>query len=315
MGNNGSILVIGSINMDMVVRTGRLPQPGETVLGRDLTITPGGKGANQAAAAARMGGQVAMIGRVGNDPFGERILSRLFAEDIDCTHIAVADNAATGIAMIQVDSAGENAIVVDSGANAHVTADDDIVANDDLFAQADVVVMQLELPIPVIRAALRLARRHDCQIILDPAPVPANGGLPAEFFAVDVLTPNIVEACQLTGRDVSDSKALRNIAADLIGRGARAVVITLDHLGAIVATADGEIERLHPYKVEWVNSTAAGDAFTGALAVAMSRDLSLTDAARFANAAGALACTKHGAIASLPTADDVRMLMNDQPNV
>jgi ribokinase len=144
--------------------------------------------------------------------------------------------------------------------------------------------------------------------------VPNHGDLPAELFAVDVLTPNIVEACQLTGRKIGDAKALRNIATDLIGRGAKAVVITLDHLGAVVATADGEIERLHPYKVEWVNSTAAGDAFTGALAVAMSRDLSLTDAARFANAAGALACTKDGAIDAIPTADEVRMLMNDQPH-
>ncbi len=313
MATPGNILIIGSINMDMVVRTGQLPQPGETVLGHGLTITPGGKGANQAVAVARMGGQAAMIGRVGNDQFGKTVLTRLFAEQVDCCNVAVADNAATGIAMIQVDSAGENAIVVDSGANAHVNADDDIAVNDELFAKADIVVMQLELPIPTVRAALRQAKRHGCRVILDPAPVPAGGVLPAEFFAVDVLTPNIIEACQLTGRKISDSKALRHIATDLIGRGAQAVVITLDHLGAIVATADGEIERLHPYKVEWVNSTAAGDAFTGALAVAMSRDLSLTDAARFANAAGALACTKDGAIDAIPTADEVRMLMNDQP--
>jgi ribokinase len=313
MATTGSILVVGSINTDMVVRTNRLPGPGETVLGHSFTTTPGGKGANQAAAVARLGGDCTLIGRVGTDTFGRTIRSALIAEGINCQGVTQIDSTPTGVAVITVDAGGENAIVVDPGANGLANADDDIFSHEDFFEEAEVVVVQLEIPLPVVQAAVRMAKRHHCQVVLDPAPVPADGKLPAELFNVDVITPNIIEACQLTGRKIGSAQGLRSMAGDLIARGAKAAIITLGHQGAIVATADGDITRLHPYRIDLENSTAAGDAFTGALAVGLAKGWDVTGAARFANAAGALACTQHGAMTSIPTIDAVRMLMSDQP--
>jgi ribokinase len=312
MAGNGSILVVGSINTDMVVRTSHLPEPGETVLGHSFTTTPGGKGANQAVAAARLGGNCTLIGRLGTDVFGRTIRSALITEGVNCQGITQTSAAATGIAMITVDADGENAIVVDAGANALANADDDIFSHEDFFEEADVVVVQLEIPTPAVQATLRMAKRHNCLTILDPAPVPEDRALPEELFNVDVITPNIIEACQLTGRKVGSAKGLRSIAGDLIARGVQAAVITLGHQGVLVATAAGDITRLHPYRIELENSTAAGDAFTGALAVGLAKGWDLIGAANFANAAGALACTEHGAMTSIPTLDAVRMLMSDQ---
>ncbi len=312
MSDKPNILVVGSTNMDLVVRCSQLPAPGQTVLGGEAFITsPGGKGANQAVAVARTGGQCSMIGCVGKDAFGEQLLSVLEAEGVDTAAVTVSQEAATGVAMIIVDAMGENSIVVAGGANCHATADDNIYPNEELFKQADIVLLQLELPLPTVRAAANLARRNDCKVILDPAPAPS--GLCKELCDVDVICPNLIEATLITGLEKGDQRVDKSIASDLIARGAKAAVIKLGARGSIVVSADGQIARIGPYKVDIVDTTGAGDAFTGALAVAIATGHDLPDAARFANAAGALACTKLGAQSAMPTSAEIQMLMADQP--
>lgn len=308
-----NILVVGSVNMDLVMRARRLPVPGETVFGRDFTITPGGKGANQAVAAARLGANCSLIGRIGSDSFGQILLEELESEEIDCRGVSITTEHPTGVAMILVDMKGENAIVVDGGANRLVNADDDIFPNAELFEKANVVLLQLELSLSLTRAAIDQARRHNCKVILDPAPAPSY--LPDELCAVDVLSPNIVEAEQITGLKIGEERIDKNMATDLIARGAKAVVAKLGHRGSLVVTADGQFRRVPPYKVNIVNTTGAGDAFTAALAVAIGEGQGLPDAARFANAAGAVACTRHGAIASMPTRKEVLALMAEQEDI
>ena len=307
------ILVVGSANMDLVVRGPNMPAPGETVLGSGFKTTPGGKGANQAVAAARLGGSVSMIGCVGDDAFGAELLAGLVAEGVDCQAIVSTPNSPTGVAMIVVDAKGENSIVVASGANHRVTPDDNILPNEALFEKSDVVLMQLELPLPTIRAAVQLARKHGCKIVLDPAPAPQV--IPDNLCQVDILTPNIIECETITGKTAGqEERADKNIALDLIDLGASAAVIKLGPRGALVVTADGHFHRVPACKVAVVDTTGAGDAFTAALSVAVSEGHDLYEATKFACAAGSLACTKLGAQASLPTADEVRMAMQDQRN-
>lgn len=312
MSDKPNILVVGSINMDMVVRCHQFPAAGQTVLGGEEFVTsPGGKGANQAIAVARTGGQSHMIGCVGKDVFGEQLLSVLKAEGVDTAAVGVTEETATGVAMIIVDAMGENSIVVAGGANRHVTADDNIYPNEELFEKADIVLLQLELPLGTVRAAAVLARRNDCKVILDPAPAPS--GLCEELCNVEVICPNVIEAELITGSKTGEQRADKNIALDLIARGAKATVLKLGGRGSIVVTADGQFARVPAYKVDIVDTTGAGDAFTGALAVAIATGQDLPAAAKFANAAGALACTKLGAQEAMPTSDEIRMLMADQP--
>ncbi|MCL2701290.1 MAG: ribokinase [Phycisphaerae bacterium] len=306
-----SILVVGSINMDMVVRVKEMPAPGETVLGGGFGTTFGGKGANQAVAAARLGGKCRLIAAVGEDEFGPALRENLQKEGVDCSALAIKHGVPSGVAMILVDSNGENSIVVASGANYRVTPDDDLFPNEHLFAEASVVVLQLELPLPTVRAAIELARRHHCQILLDPAPAPA--AMCDELCRVDVLTPNVIEAERISGARAGDESADKLIASAIIQRGAKNVILKLGGRGSLVVTADGHFYTAPPFKVPIVDTTAAGDAFTAALAVAMSRGDRLRDAARFANAAGALACTKLGAQTAMPTAQEVSSLLRDQP--
>jgi ribokinase len=307
-----SILVIGSVNMDLAVRSPHMPAPGETVLGKGLVISPGGKGANQAVAAARLGGECAFVGRIGKDAFGQQLLAGLKAEGVDCSHVLTTDDAPTGVAMIVVDAKGENAIVVAGGANQYLTPDD-IFPCEELFAAAAVVLLQLELPLPTVRAAIDLARRHRCKVILDPAP--AQRCLDEALLRVDIICPNGLEAETLTGQgQVPEERAAKTMATDLIARGAKAAVVKLGARGSVVVTADGHFYTVPAYKVSVVDTTAAGDAFAGALAVATARGEHIRQAARFANAAGALACTKFGATAAMPTTAEVAALMRDQPN-
>lgn len=306
------ILVVGSINMDIVVRGPHMPAPGETVLGSGFKTLPGGKGANQAVAVARLGGSCAMIGCVGTDAFGDRLLGDLDSEGVDCGAILRSHDAPTGTAIILVDSKGENAIVVAGGANCRVTPDDNIIPNEDLFRLADVVVLQLELPLTTVRAAMQIARRHNCKVILDPAPAPRI--VPDWLCQVDILTPNVIECETLTGKRASpDERVNKAIALDLIDLGAKAVAIKLGGRGSLLVTSDGHFHTLPAYRVLVDDTTGAGDAFTGALAVAVAKGWDLPAAARFANAAGALACTRIGARSAMPTAAEVEMLMADQP--
>ncbi|MBT3199960.1 MAG: ribokinase [Phycisphaerales bacterium] len=309
MSEQPTVLVVGSANMDIVVRVGQMPAPGQTIPGEGFTMSPGGKGANQAVAASRAGAKCIMLGRVGDDPFGHTLKTILAAEDIDCEHLMITPDIPTGTAMIMVDRLGENSIVVSGGANLALTPDD-IFPRTELFEQADIVILQLEVPMPTVRAAMDLARRHSCKIVLDPSPV--RGRLPDELLAVDIITPNAVEAEQITGLQAAEERADRQVASQLIERGAQAAVLKTGARGSLVVSAEGEIARVQPYKVDIVDTTGAGDAFTGNLAVAVARGKTLAQAAKIANAAGALACTKFGAQTAIPTQDEINILMDDQ---
>ncbi|HUW84282.1 MAG TPA: ribokinase [Phycisphaerae bacterium] len=300
-----SVAVIGSINMDLVVRTSHAPAPGETVLGRDLQTIPGGKGANQAVAVARLGLPCWMIGRVGDDEFGQRLLTSLAASKVEVSHIVVTEGTPTGVALIVVDQVGENAICVASGANYRVTPED-VDAAEQAIAAAKVCLLQLELPVDTVVHAIRLCRKHGVETILDPAPAPPNA--PDALFEADLITPNQNEAEVLTHERNEKVREAKAAAAALVSRGARKVVLKLAERGALVF--DGErFEQIGPHKIAPVDTTAAGDAFTGALAVARARGHNLADAARYANAAGAAACRKFGAQPSMPTPEDVIELL------
>jgi ribokinase len=290
----GPIVVIGSINMDLVCRTPRIPRPGETIMGTEFLTMPGGKGANQAVAGARLasaGTTVHMIGRVGNDDFGRQLVAGLKNNGVKTDRVIGTDGVASGCALIQVDGHGENSIVVVPGANGCVTSEDVQNARD-LIASASCVVMQLEIPLETVEFTITLCRRLGVFTILDPAPVPPQG-LSGNLFTVDLLTPNQTEAELILGGSTDP-------ATKLLDRGARSVVLKLGAGGSMYADANRN-ESATPFKVNAVDTTAAGDAFTGALAVAHSEGMKMSAALRFANAAGAICCQTMGAQAALPT--------------
>jgi ribokinase len=294
-----AIVVVGSVNLDLVVRVARLPGPGETVSGGDVFRNPGGKGANQAVAAARLGRGVAMVGRVGDDQAGRELLASLRADGVDTAHVRVADGVPSGAAFITVGDDGENQIVVSPGANARL-APEDVGAAGAALRAAAVTLVQLEVPLAAVTAAVRAAGGR---VVLNPAPVRT---LPAELLGeVDVLVPNRVELAQLAGAPVP---ATVEEAAALAGRlPARAVVVTLGADGALVVE-QGRASHVPAVPVRPVDTTAAGDAFCGGLADALAAGADLQDAARWAVRVAAAACTRPGAQASLPIPDEVRRL-------
>jgi len=300
------LLVIGSINMDLVVRFERMPAPGETVFGSDFQTIPGGKGANQAVAASRLAGGCAMIGRVGGDAFGRQLHDHLRDCGVDVAAVTSLDDTPSGVAVISVDAAGENAITVVGGANGRLCPAD-VRSCEARVAAADAVVMQLETPFETIVEAVRIARTHGVMTVLDPAPAPRDG-LPDELYAVDVISPNQSEAALLTGRTVDDDAGAEAAGRWLIDRGSGMAVIKRGRDGATIVAADGEVRHAEAFEVEAVDTTAAGDAFTAALAVALAEGVSREGAARFAAAAGALAVTKSGAQPAMPTRDEVERL-------
>jgi ribokinase len=305
-----NVLVVGSINMDLVVRVGSMPSPGETTLGENFQTNPGGKGANQAVAAARLGAKVRMIGSVGRDDFGRALKQNLAGEGVDVDYVHESQRSASGTAMILVDKKGENSIVVAAGANHDVTPDD-VFSRENLFTECDVVLLQLELPLPTVRAAIEVGRRHHVRTILDPAP--ASKHFCDELCGVDILSPNVVEAELITGRKANEERVDKLVASQLIARGAKNAVLKLGSRGSLVVCADQHFYRIQPYRVTVRDTTAAGDAFNAALGVAVARGVALRQAAQFANAAGALACTKFGAQSAMPKDYEVKMLMDDQP--
>ena len=291
------IAVVGSLNMDLVVRVPRMPVPGETLIGHDFHVIPGGKGANQAVATARLGAQVTMIGRVGDDDFGRAQQRNLAQEGIGVTHVSVDPEEATGIALITLDATGQNSIILAPGANMRLTVAH-VEAAAQAIADAEILICQLECPLEAVTRAIELARAQGVRVILNPAPARS---LDTDLLhLVDYLIPNESETTLLTGIQVSDLPSAEKAAANLRERGVSTVILTLGEQGALLSTAEGIIHE-GGYSVEVVDTTAAGDAFVGGFAVALAEGQPLPEAVRFANAAGALAVTRLGAQPSLPT--------------
>ncbi|HET6879901.1 MAG TPA: ribokinase [Pirellulales bacterium] len=300
------IIVVGSVNTDLVIRVPHLPRPGETVLGGDFFQAAGGKGANQAVAAARLAsGPVLFVGAVGDDAFGRQSLADLQRENLDLRSLKIVAGMPSGVAQIVVDNRGENAIAVASGANAALTADDIDAIPAELFTSARLLLVSLEVPINTVARALKRAKEHGLLTILNPAPSSALRNRIELLKFADVLTPNEIEAAELIG-DEEGGGGPSQICHRLRQMGVRDCVITLGAAGCLVAGDPPEPFAGH--KVPAVDTTAAGDAFNGALAVALAEGLSLVEAARFANRAAALAVTRSGAQPSLPSRNEIEKL-------
>jgi ribokinase len=298
------IAVVGSLNMDLVAVTPRIPVAGETITGSDFFTAPGGKGANQAYAAAKLGGEAAMVGRVGTDDFGRAMKKNL--ADVGCDVTGVRDVAGpSGVALIFVAESGANSIVVAPGAN-HQLMPSDIAADAALFDGCSVALLQLETTLETVTAAAKYAKQRGARVILDPAPAP-SGGLPDELLkAVDILTPNESEAAMLAGlppRPLTADEA-GGIARTLQATGTPTVIVKLGEQGCLLA--EGKQQTLIPApKVKAVDTTAAGDVFNAALAVALSEGKDLQTACGFAVKAGAVSVTRMGAQSSAPSRDEV----------
>jgi ribokinase len=310
------VAVCGSLNMDLVIRAPRLPERGETVTGGVFATYPGGKGANQAVAAARLGASVAMVGAVGGDAFGRQLRDGLAHDGVDIAHVETLEGEATGVALITVDPAGQNTIVVAPGANGRLDAAH-VARARGRIAAARVLLLQLEVPVAAVAEAADLAHQAGAWVILDPAPAPA-APLPDRLLRlVDVVNPNEVEARALTGIAVDDEAGARRAAERLLALGCRAAVIKLGARGAFVAAgaaAGGEptFTMIPGIPVAAVDTTAAGDAFAGALGVALAGGRSVPEAARFANVAAAISVMRPGAQPSMPTRAEVEAFARTQ---
>jgi ribokinase len=303
---NKRIIVVGSSNTDLIIKLDRLPRPGETIIGGEFASAAGGKGANQAVAAARAGGDIVFIAKVGMDDMGEQAMSGLVEEGIDVNYVFRDPKSPSGVALIFVDKNGENSIAVASGANskldpAHVTK----AAK--LFGDAGVLVLQLETPMNTVQKAVALATQAGVMVFLNPAPARP---LPDELLQqISVITPNETEAEMLTGIAVQTETDAAKAADNLLARGVKNVVITLGARGAFVA-GNSTRRLIPPCRVKAVDTTGAGDVFNGALAVALTEDKPLLEAVRFACAAAAISVTRLGAQTSAPTREEIERMLS-----
>jgi ribokinase len=301
------IVVIGSANMDMIIRTARIPKAGETVLGDNFIQSRGGKGANQAVAAARLGAEVTFVARLGRDPFGQDAFEAYEKEGIDTNHIVWDEETPSGVALIMIDREGEDIICVAPGANGKLSTDD-ILKAEAAIKSADCVMLQLEIPIKTVEFAIQLASKYHVRVVLNPAPM---AELPQSLLEkVDVLIPNETEAAALTGDYLSHPRDLASMLKRKFD--IKNVVVTMGKEGAALSSEHSlsPIE-IPSFPVESVDVTGAGDAFTGGLAVALARGDQPEDAVRYANAVGALATTRFGAQSSLPTAREVGVFLKN----
>lgn len=297
------ILVVGSLNADLVVKTPRFPKPGETISGEDLQIIPGGKGANQAVGAARQGASVAMVGRVGNDSFGPELINNLQSNQVNTSHVQVDTESATGTAVIVVDANGQNSIVLSPGGNGKVNSAD---LADVPFADYKLLLLQLEIPVETVLSAARQAKDAGMRVLLNPAPARL---LPNELISLpDFMIPNESELSLLTDQPVTDVASAESAARALMQRGAQNVIVTLGAKGALLVTSE-QVKHVPSFQVSVVDTTAAGDAFIGGFASALLQNKSLEDAVRYGCACGALAATKFGAQPSLPSRQEVEQFI------
>jgi len=292
-----SIIIFGSINIDLIATTPRLPMAGETINGNNFLTAGGGKGANQAVAAARLGIPTKIVGRVGNDSFGQQLLVSLQTANVDTAGVVVDENIHTGVAVIAVDASGQNSIIVVPGAN-HGINNTDVERLRNLLSNATVLLLQLEIPVEVAMSAAKVAQEMGVKVILDPAPMPAN--FPNYFYdSIDIITPNEIEASQLVGFTVSDRETATRTAIELCQRGVKNAVVKIGDRGVVCATAE-ETFFQPAFVVEAIDTVAAGDAFNGGLAAALDTGLSLKEAVKWGAAAGALCATRSGAQPAMP---------------
>ncbi len=303
------IIVVGSSNTDMIIKLERIPLPGETILGGEFVTAAGGKGANQAVGAARAGGQVTFIARVGADMFGDQAVAGFNREGINTDHVLRDKSRPSGVALIFVAKDGENSIAVAGGANGGLSPADVRQAKN-VFAGAGMLVMQLETPLATVQAAADLAAKAGVRVILNPAPAQP---LPDKLLKkVSIITPNETEAELLTGIKVDSEAAAAKAAGKMLALGVKTVIITLGSRGAFVA-GDGVAKLVPGFKVKAVDTTAAGDTFNGALAVALVEGQTLEHSVRFAHAAAAISVTRLGAQTSVPTRKEIEKLLKNNP--
>lgn len=298
------ITIVGSCNTDLVIRVDHLPKPGETIIGHDFMTNQGGKGANQAVAVARLGGEACFVARVGDDGFGRNSLDLLKKEGIQVDHVSVTAGTSTGIALIPVDAQGENSIIVSSGANALLSVAD-IEAAAGEIRQSKILLMQLETPVGTLIRAARIAHGAGVTVVLNPAPYPKQP-LPDELLSlVDIITPNETEAAAMSGIEVSDDASILKAMQAIREKGIRQVIMTAGSRGAYLLQGDSAV-RIPTEKTHVVDTTAAGDTFCGALCVALSEDRNLQESVSFANRAASLSVTRVGAWHSIPNRDELK---------
>lgn len=303
--NRNGVLVVGSANMDLVVTSERFPKPGETVFGNNFEMFPGGKGANQAVSCSKLGARTYFLGKMGNDDFHQSLSKSLSSNGVEISNILIENGKHTGVALISVDATGENEIIVISGTNMMFT-EEDLLNKSDLFKKVNVVLTQLEIPIQTVKVAADLSKENDALFILNPAPA---AELPETLYQkIDYITPNESELellCQLEIRNVEDAEKGARV---LLDKGVKNVIVTLGNKGALLVN-NGVCKMFPAYKVNAVDSTAAGDSFNGALAFSLSNGVDIEKAIHFANSAAALSVTKMGAQISMPSYNDVEAIL------
>lgn len=296
------ILVIGSLNMDSVIKTPHMPKPGETVMGTDISLVPGGKGANQAYAAGKLGGDVTMLGAVGKDAFGDTMLENLRSVNVNVEGIRQLEGVPTGQAYITVNEEGQNSIIVIAGANGEVT-EKMVDENMNLIDASDIIIMQLEIPVRTVQYIKEIAVKKGKTVILDPAP--AVAGLPDEFWSgIDYIKPNETELEILAGRTLETESELIEGAKEMLTKGVKTVLVTLGEKGCLYVSAKEE-KIIPTRKVQVVDTTAAGDSFTAAFALSLSRDESIEEAIAFGQKVSGIAVTRKGAQTSIPDMNEL----------
>jgi ribokinase len=307
MNTNKAITVVGSSNMDLVVESPRIPAVGETILGTYFFMVPGGKGANQAVAAAKLGVEVFFVAKLGDDLYGSKSLDNFTNAGVNTKYITKTKEAPSGVALISVDKKGNNSIIVVPGAN-HQLSVSDVKSAESAIQQSKAVICQLEIPIAVVENAANLAKEHNVRFILNPAPAPKVKLSDELLKCVDVLTPNEIEAEGMTGIKVKDDDSAVKACKYLLGRGVKNVIITLGAKGFLLANMEEEV-FVPSIEINAIDTTAAGDAFTGGLAAYIAQGKTIKEAAKYANYVAALSVTKRGAQSSLPTKEEVENFM------
>lgn len=303
----GKILVVGSLNQDFLIEVEDMPAVGETILGKSVTLVSGGKGANQAYAAGKLGGDTQMIGAVGKDIYGENLIKNLREVSVDTSGIEIIEDSETGKAFVEVDAKGSNSITVIQGANGKLTTEM-IDRHEHLIDECDIVVLQLEIPLEVVTYVKQLAKEKGKKIILDPAPAPEQ--YPEGFFGgINIVKPNEVELQSIVGKTCNTKEEITESARELIEKGAETVIVTLGGEGCLMVSKDSE-QYFPSNKVNVIDTTAAGDCFTAAIAVALTNGKTLEEAITYGNKASAITVTRKGAQTSIPDAEEVDKYFN-----